>query len=81
MKNKLLLLNIFFLILLVLPLIFAQTYQQNREFDLKVPFEVNGSIASGDARLIVIFEKLLFNLMSLLKAMFIICLKSSKYNV
>ena len=36
-------------ILLVLPLIFAQTYQKETIIDLKVPFEVNGSIASSSA--------------------------------
>jgi len=36
-------------ILLVLPLIFAQTYEQNTNIDLKIPFEVNGSFADATA--------------------------------
>ena len=36
-------------ILLVLPLIFAQTYQKGSTINLKVPFEVNGSAASSSA--------------------------------
>ena len=36
-------------ILLVLPLIFAQTYQKETVIDLKFPFEVNGSAASSSA--------------------------------
>ncbi len=36
-------------ILLVIPLMFAQTYQQGVVIDLKIPFEVNGSIASSSA--------------------------------
>lgn len=47
-KKKILLFSIF-LILLALPLITSQTYQQNKELDLKIPFEVNGSIASASA--------------------------------
>jgi len=38
-----------FAILLVLPLILAQTYQQHKDIDLKIPFEVNGSVASSSA--------------------------------
>jgi len=33
----------------IFPLVNAQTYQQSEAFDLKVPFEVNGTIASGSA--------------------------------
>jgi len=36
-------------ILLVLPLIFAQTYQKETIIDLKIPYEVNGSAASSSA--------------------------------
>ncbi len=36
-------------LLLVLPLIFAQTYEQNTDLDLRIPFEVNGSSADGTA--------------------------------
>lgn len=36
-------------ILLVLPLIFAQIYQRETVVDLKIPFEVNGSIPSATA--------------------------------
>ena len=36
-------------ILLVLPLMFAQTYQKETIIDLKIPFEVNGSAASSSA--------------------------------
>ncbi len=36
-------------ILLVLPLIVAQTYQKETIIDLKIPFEVNGSVASSSA--------------------------------
>ncbi len=36
-------------ILLVLPLVFAQTYQRETVVDLKIPFEVNGSSASSAA--------------------------------
>lgn len=36
-------------ILLVLPLIFAQIYQRETVIDLKIPFEVNGSIPSATA--------------------------------
>ena len=36
-------------ILLVLPLIFAQTYKQGTVIDLKVPFEVDGEAASSSA--------------------------------
>ena len=42
-------LPILLLMLLVVPLISAQTYKQNQELDFKVPFEVNGSIPSSDA--------------------------------
>lgn len=37
------------LILLVLPLATCQTYQQSKSLNLKVPFEVNGSVASASA--------------------------------
>ena len=40
---------ILLLFLLVLPLATAQTYQVSQELDLKIPFEVNGSIASPTA--------------------------------
>ena len=49
MENKI---KIFFyisLIFLILPLVTAQTYQQNKPLNLKVPFEVNGSIPSASA--------------------------------
>jgi len=46
-KNKII--TIFFLLVLVIPLIFAQTYQHNKELNLKVPFEVNGSTPSASA--------------------------------
>lgn len=36
-------------ILLVLPLVFAQTYQKETNITLKIPFEVNGSAASSSA--------------------------------
>lgn len=36
-------------ILLVLPLVFSQTYQKETVIDLTVPFEVNGSVASSAA--------------------------------
>ncbi len=48
MINKKLLLTFFFIIL-ALPLILAQTYKQNTELNLKIPFEVNGSTASSSA--------------------------------
>lgn len=44
--NKILMLGI---LLLVLPLVFAQTYQKGIDVDLKIPFEVNGSVASSAA--------------------------------
>lgn len=47
MRNKLLI--IFFLILIVPPLVTSQTYKKGNIYDLKVPFEVNGSIASSNA--------------------------------
>jgi len=37
------------LILLVLPLVTSQTYKKGEILDLKIPFEVNGSIASENA--------------------------------
>lgn len=46
MNNKYLLM---FVILLVLPLMFAQTYQRETDINLKIPFEVNGSIPSSSA--------------------------------
>ena len=45
MKKKYFL--ILFLVLIALPLITSQTYQAAQELNLKVPFEVNGSIASA----------------------------------
>jgi len=46
MNNKLLL---SILLVLVLPLVASQTYKTNDELNLKVPFEVNGSMASVNA--------------------------------
>jgi len=47
MKEKTLI--ICMLILLVLPLVASQTYKRNEKLDLKIPFEVNGTIASVNA--------------------------------
>jgi hypothetical protein len=47
MNNKNLL---WIMLILVLPLMSAQTYQINTELDLKIPFEVNGTIASANAQ-------------------------------
>jgi len=40
---------IFLLVLLVIPLTSSQTYQVSQDLDLKVPFEVNGTIPSATA--------------------------------
>lgn len=37
------------LLLLIFPVVTAQTYQVSQELDLKVPFEVNGSVPSATA--------------------------------
>lgn len=48
MDNKTLIIVVGF-ILLNLPVIFAQTYKQYGSIDLKIPFEVNGSVPSSSA--------------------------------